>query len=51
MTLSMDITVVENEQLWFGTLFSMGDDIEILASEKLRKRLISTAEKIFFLYK
>lgn len=47
----MELTVVENEQLWFGTLLSLGDGIEVLAPEKIRKRLISTAEKIIFLYK
>ena len=45
------LTVVENEQLWFGTLLSMGDEIEVIEPEELRARLADTSEKILSLYK
>lgn len=47
----MKLTVVENEQLWFGTLLSMGDEIEVIEPEELRERLADTSEKILSLYK
>lgn len=47
----MKLTVVENEQFWLGTLLSLGDNIEILAPESIRKQLIEAALKIVSLYK
>ena len=47
----MKLTVVENEQLWLGTLLSLGDNIEVIAPERIRRRLLEAAEKIIFLYK
>lgn len=44
-------TVVENEQFWLGTLLSLGDQVEILAPEKIRRQLLESAEKIVSLYK
>ncbi len=46
----MELTVVENEQLWLGTLLSLGDHVEVLAPEKLRRQLLETAENIVSLY-
>lgn len=46
----MELTVVENEQFWFGTLLSLGDAVEVLAPEEIRSRLVDAAEKIVSLY-
>ncbi len=46
----MELTVVENEQLWLGTLLSLGDNVEVLAPEKVRRQLLEAAEKIVSLY-
>lgn len=47
----MNLTVVENEQFWIGTLLSLGDDVEVIAPTKIRKRLAEAASKIISLYK
>ncbi|MDE6698248.1 MAG: YafY family transcriptional regulator [Lachnospiraceae bacterium] len=47
----MEATVVENEQLWIGTLLSLGDNVEVIKPEKIRMRLLESAEKIISLYK
>lgn len=47
----MKATVVENEQFWMGTLLSLGDAVEVIAPEKIRSRLLDSAEKIVSLYK
>lgn len=47
---TMELSVVENEQLWLGTLLSLGDNIEILSPRHIRKKLISCAEQIISLY-
>lgn len=47
----MSLYVIENEHLWFGTLLSLGDGIEILAPEHIRVRVLESAEKIVSLYK
>lgn len=44
-------TVVENEQFWLGTLLSLGDNVEIVAPDKIRKQLLESAEKIVSLYR
>lgn len=49
-TVLMELTVVENEHLWLGTLLSLGDQIEIVAPEWLRSHLMETAKKIISLY-
>lgn len=46
----MKATVVENEQFWIGTLLSLGDSVEVIAPEKIRMRLLESAEKIVSLY-
>lgn len=46
----MRLTVVENEQLWFGTLLSLGDKVEILEPAWLRERLLESAGRIISLY-
>lgn len=46
----MELSVVENEQLWLGTLLSLGDNMEVLSPGHIRKKLISSAEKIISLY-
>lgn len=43
--------VVENEHFWLGTLLSLGDNVEIIAPEKIRNQLLESAEKIVSLYK
>ena len=48
--LLMKATVVDNEQFWFGALLSMGDNIEVIEPEKIRRRVLSAAEKIISLY-
>lgn len=47
----MKLTVVENEQFWIGTLLSLGDDVEVIEPEKIRRRLAEAASKIVSLYK
>lgn len=46
----MKLTVVENEQLWIGTLLSLGNRVEILAPEEIRSRILLDASKIISLY-
>lgn len=46
----MELTVVENEQLWIGTLLSLGDQVEIVSPEDIRKRVLDAAEKIVAMY-
>lgn len=43
-------TVVENEQFWIGTLLSLGNHVEVVSPEKIRKRLLTAAEEIVALY-
>ena len=43
--------VVENEQFWLGTLLSLGDNVEIIAPDKIRRQLLESAEKIVSLYR
>ncbi len=47
----MKLTVVENEQHWIGTLLSLGDSVQIISPESIRKRVLESAEKILSLYK
>lgn len=47
----MKLTVVENEQLWLGTLLSLGNSVEIIAPDRLRRQLADTALSIVSLYK
>ncbi len=46
----MLLHVVEREHLWFGTLLSLGDDIEVLSPAYLRRRIAAAAKKITALY-
>ena len=46
----MKLTVVENEHFWIGTLLSLSDNVEVIAPEEVRKRLLESAEKIISLY-
>ena len=46
----MLLYVVEREHLWFGTLLSLGDDIEVLSPVYLRRRIAAAAKKITALY-
>ncbi|MCH5254211.1 MAG: YafY family transcriptional regulator [Lachnospiraceae bacterium] len=46
----MELTVVENEQFWFGSLLSFGDNVEILEPIEIRDRLVDAAKKILSLY-
>lgn len=47
----MLLHVIEYEHLWFGTLLSLGDGIEIMEPEHIRARVREAAEKIILLYK
>ena len=49
--LLLKLTVVENEQLWIGTLLSLGDDVKVIAPKTIRCRLVKAASKIVSLYK
>ena len=46
----MVLYVIENEHLWFGTLLSLGDGIEIKVPEHIRNRVLESAKKIVALY-
>lgn len=46
----MKATVVENEQFWIGTLLSLGDSVEVLAPDDIRRRILEAAQKIIALY-
>lgn len=46
----MILSVIENENLWFGILLSLGDGIEILSPEHIRQRVQNAAKKIISLY-
>lgn len=47
----MKLTVVKNEQLWFGTLLSFGDDVKVISPNEIRVKLVAAASKIVSLYK
>lgn len=46
----MTLHVIENEHLWFGTLLSLGDGIEIIEPARIRTRVLAAAKKIVSLY-
>lgn len=46
----MILRVIEKEQVWFGTLLSLGDTVEVLSPEHIRARLLKAARKIISLY-
>lgn len=46
----MTLRIVENEHLWFGTLLSLGDDVEILSPPDIRHRVTDAARRIISLY-
>lgn len=46
----MKLEVVDNEQFWFGALLSLGDNVEVISPEKIRRRVVDAAEKIVSLY-
>lgn len=46
----LKLTVVENEQLWIGNLLSLGNDVEVLEPERIRRRLAKAASEIVSLY-
>lgn len=47
----MELTIVESEQLWLGTMLSFGDKIEVISPEHVKQKLISCAEKVVSMYK
>lgn len=47
---NMVLNVIENEHLWFGTLLSLGDGIEIVEPKHIRERVLAAAQKIVSLY-
>lgn len=46
----MNLTVVENEQLWIGTILSLSDNIIVISPEKIRNKIIEAASKVISLY-
>lgn len=46
----MRATVVENEHFWLGTLLALGDAVEVIAPENIRRQLLESAEKTVSLY-
>jgi len=46
-----ELTVVENERMWFAFILSFGDDIEVIEPEHIRRRLIDHSEKLMKKYK
>lgn len=49
-TCEMTLRVIEREHLWFGTLLSLGDGVEVLKPEHIRRRIFDAAQKIVLLY-
>ena len=47
----MILHVIENEHLWFGTLLSLGDGIEVIEPVHIRERVLTAAKEIVSLYK
>lgn len=47
----MELTVVEEEHFWFGSLLAMGDGVRVIEPEDIRRRLLDAAEKIISLYR
>lgn len=47
----MELTVVEEEHFWLGTLLSLGDSVKVIEPEDIRRRLLDAAEKIVSLYR
>ena len=46
----MRLRVLESEQLWFGTLLSMGGRVEVLSPEHVRRRMLEAAKEIVGMY-
>lgn len=46
----MELTIVENEQFWFGMLLSLGNNVEIIQPRNIRERVLDAASKIVSLY-
>lgn len=46
----MDLHLPENEQLWFGTLLSLGNLVRVIEPESLKKRLCSKCNEILKIY-
>ena len=46
----MQVHVLEDERMWFATLLSFGDKLEVLQPKSLKMRLIETAKNILSLY-
>ena len=45
-----ELTVIENERMWFAFLLSFGDDIEVIEPEHLKRRLVEHSKKIMDMY-
>ena len=43
--------VPQNERFWYGVVLSLGDDVEILEPESLKKRVYMNAKRMINLYK
>ena len=46
----MSFMAVRGEQFWLGTLLSLGDEVEVIEPEEVRRQIIISAEKILALY-
>ncbi len=46
----MTLHVMENEAFWLGMLLSLGDGVEVIEPEHIRKRILTAAENIVKLY-
>lgn len=47
---TMTLKVIESEQFWFGMLMSLGGGIEVLAPERIRRRVTEAAQGILRIY-
>ncbi len=45
-----ELTVIENERMWFAFMLSFGDDIEVIEPEHLQRRLVEHSKKIINKY-
>lgn len=45
-----ELTVAENERMWFAFLLSFGEDIEVIEPESVKQRLVEHSQKIIDKY-
>jgi len=49
-TYKAELTVIENERMWFAFMLSFGGDIEVIEPEQLKRRLVEHSKKIINKY-